>query len=307
MLRRLLIENNKVVLEFDTCNDAYKFVELLRVLGVGRIEKREVRIEYDERFYEYMLKDRRIDKKTARDYMNYLKKLSGKIINYDLYLSIANNKWKIKTVRLYLDFLYKTNRISWEEKERLKSLFKLKSSRSDDDEYEVDIEKLVVTIRSIKDNKELDAVILKLLYYSGARLSEVLKLLREWDNKRLVCNEVFCRYKMKWMRGRKRCDYIYFPRWLLQEIELYAHKVNLENNTVVKRIEGKYGVNTKDYRKLHYRICRDVIGDDSICDFYQSRMSKMTIGHKHYDDMRSRADKHYQILMRSLDELINKV
>lgn len=105
---RIIVENNRVVIEFTSADDLSKFINFLQSLGVtSNIEKREVRIEYDGRFWEYLIKDRQLSEKTARDYMNYLKKLSGKTVNYDLYLEICDNKWKVKLIRIYLDYLYK--------------------------------------------------------------------------------------------------------------------------------------------------------------------------------------------------------
>ncbi|RLG77626.1 MAG: hypothetical protein DRO12_01805, partial [Thermoprotei archaeon] len=143
---RIIVENNRVVIEFTSADDLSKFINFLQSLGVtNNIEKREVRIEYDGRFWEYLIKDRQLSEKTARDYMNYLKKLSGKTVNYDLYLEICDNKWKVKLIRIYLDYLYKVGRISWEEKERLKSIFKVKNSSNsgEDDEYEIDEHELI--------------------------------------------------------------------------------------------------------------------------------------------------------------------
>jgi len=43
--------------------------------------------------------------------MNYLRKFNGKVINYDPYLEVSSNKWLVKTIRLYLDYLYKIRRV----------------------------------------------------------------------------------------------------------------------------------------------------------------------------------------------------
>lgn len=46
---------------------------------------------------EYLLKDRRIDAKLARDCTNYLRKFGGKRLDYNSYLKIS------KTIRPYLE------------------------------------------------------------------------------------------------------------------------------------------------------------------------------------------------------------
>ncbi len=75
--------------------------------------------------------------------MNYLKKLDGRTTDYNLYLEIVNNKWKVKLVRIYLDYLFKTNKVSWEEKERLKSIFKVENNDSGEDEYKINPNELI--------------------------------------------------------------------------------------------------------------------------------------------------------------------
>ena len=63
----------------------HRFLVLLRVLElVETIERREAVIRYDEKFHEYLLKDRGLSEETARDYMNCLRELDGKTMNYDL-------------------------------------------------------------------------------------------------------------------------------------------------------------------------------------------------------------------------------
>ena len=45
-------------------------------------------------------------------------------------------------IRIYLDYLYKKGKISWEEKEKLKSIFRIKN-RDNRDEYEIDEIKVI--------------------------------------------------------------------------------------------------------------------------------------------------------------------
>jgi len=305
---RIIVENNRVVIEFTSADDLSKFINFLQSLGVtNNIEKREVRIEYDEWFWEYLIKDRQLSEKTARDYMNYLRKLSGKTVNYDLYLEICDNKWKVKLIRIYLDYLYKVGRISWEEKERLKSIFKVKNSSNsgEDDEYEIDEHELIDRMLMMHD-ESLYRLILELLLYSGARLSEIVKMLREWDEKKLECFNDFCRYRLKWFRGRKRCDYIYFPKQLLDRILRFAHRVGRYDN-LRKNIYDYYHIKEKDFRKLHYRVCLDTGIEEAVCDFYQSRISELSIGRKYYDALRSRADKKYPLLIKAIGKLIDRI
>ena len=303
---RVIIEGNRVTLEFEDAEKRDKFVDFLRSIGVsGDIVKREIRIEYDEKFWEYLVKDRGLDARTAKWYMNYLRKLAGKAINYDLYLEICDNRWMVKLVRIYLDYLEKTGRISWEEKERLKSIFRVKKSDSDEDEYKIDAENPITTMSSLREG--LYKLILELLLYSGVRLSEVVKMLCEWDEDRLECFNAFCMYKLKWRRGRKRCDYIFFPKRLLPKILRYAHRVGKYEN-LRKNIYDYYGIKPKDLRKLHYRLCCRIM-DKEVCEFYQSRIGKLDTSDKHYDELLTKATKNcpkfsYYILLNTIIEIL---
>ena len=306
MVFRVAVDGNRVVLEFSDVGKLAVFLELLRRLGVTGVEKRELRIDYNEKFYDYLLRDRNIDRRTVKDYMRYLKKLAGKVINYDLYLEISNNKWMVKLVRLYLDYLYKINRISLEELQRLKGIFKLKSTK-EVKWHEVNAEDLISKVLSIKEGS-LYRLILELLLYSGARLSEVVKMLKTWDGSRLACFEDrgFCRYGLFWHRGRKRCDWIYMPMFLVGKVEEMLSKKRAIGNydTIRKDIYENYKVKEKDFRKLFYRICREVT-DKEVCDFVQSRISSLTIGDLHYDNLLQRADAEYPKVVKKIGELVD--
>ncbi len=55
-------------------------------------------------------------------------------------------------------------------------------------------------------------------------------MIKELSEDRLECFDEFCRYRLRWKRGRKRCDYIYFPRYLLSKILKYIHKIGKYEN-----------------------------------------------------------------------------
>jgi len=302
---RITVEGNKVSVEFNSVEDVTKFISFLQSLGVTNVEKREVRVEYDEKFWDYLVKDRQLDTRTARDYMNYLKKLNGKTINYNLYLEIVGNKWKVKLVRIFLDYLFKTGKITWEEKEKLKSIFKVKKNNSNAglNEYKVDVDGLIE--RTITMRAGLYKLILELLLYSGLRLSEAVRLLREWSEERLECFGDICRYRMGWVRGRKRCDYVFFPKKLLPKILKHVHRIG-QYKTVRKDIYDEYGIKAKDFRKLHYRLCRNVL-EKEVCAFFQSRTANLDVSDRHYDELLSKSTERYPRLVEKIDELINRI
>jgi len=60
----------------------------------------------------YLVKDRELMEETTKSYVNYLKRLGGRRLDYNLYLEISNNKWIVKTVRLYIDYFVKVGKIN---------------------------------------------------------------------------------------------------------------------------------------------------------------------------------------------------
>ena len=302
---RILVENNRLVLEFGDQDKLLKFVELLKMLGVTQsIERKEIKIRYDEKFREYLEKDRDLAERTVRDYMNYLRKLNGKTINYDLYLEISGNKWMIKCIRLYLDYLYKRNEISWEELQKLKSIFKVKK-RSNISNHKINEEELVITLYDER-LKEPELLVFELLLYSGVRFSETIKLINEFDESKLECFEQHCRYGLFWTRGRKRCDWVFIPRDLIEKLRKYKGRYRGRKfHSLTRYFEKKYKVNVKLFRKMFYRVCRQV-SDKEVCDFIESRISKLSIGDLHYDDLLSRADRDYPQVIKRIKNLIEE-
>jgi len=130
-------------------------------------------------------------------------------------------------------------------------------------------------------------------------------MLREWSEDKLECFDVVCRYRLKWLRGRKRCDYIFFSRRLLDRIMKYVHRIG-KYETIRKDIYDYYKIKTKDFRKLHYRLCRQIL-DKEVCAFYQSRVASLDVSDRHYDELLSRATANYPRLVEKIDELINRI
>ncbi|MEM1913824.1 MAG: integrase, partial [Thermofilaceae archaeon] len=115
----------------------------------------------------------------------------------------------------------------------------------------------------------------------------------------------FCRYYLVWSRGKKRCEWIYFPATLTEYLKMWRGKIG-KYDTVRDTLYDYYGVKVKDFRKLFYRVCRDVGVEGAICDFYQSRISGLSIGDLHYDDIVTRADKQYTELAARLSKLLER-
>jgi len=297
---RLTVEGNRLVLEFDNVEALTKFVEFLRSLGISNIQKREIRIMLDKQFEEYLRKDRQLSERTVKDYLNYLKKLENEVMDYSLYLRIAHHKWMVKAVRLYIDYLFKAEKITAEEYQKLRSIFKVKQKRSVKP-IAIDEEELILVFfhENLRPHEKL---LFEILLFSGVRFSEAVKLVNEFDESKLECFENHCRYALFWSRGRKRCDWIYLPMLLVEELKKYRGLFVEKNlRTLYRNLKRKFGVDVKNYRKLFYRSCREV-AEKEVCDFYQSRISRLSVGDIHYDNLLSRADKDYPKIVERIKQ-----
>ncbi len=296
MIQQIVLRGNKLIITLSSPDVAHNLLQLFQMLGVRQVEKENIVIKYEDRFWRYLTIDRNIDEVTARSYCNYIKRLEGREISYDLYLEIANNKWAVKAIRIYLTYLYRTGRISREELSYWKEIFKVKN-KNEVINYVLGENTLIDAIKRLRRNS-VYRTILEVLCFSGARLSEVIKMMREFDIRKLVCfsDFGFCRYGLFWSRGRKRCDWIYFPISYIDRIQRLKGRIGTYQ-TIRDNIYDECGVRSKYYRKLFYQVCKDLGINNEICDFYQGRISKIRLGDARYDRLMSRADKEYSKIM----------
>jgi len=211
----------------------------------------------------------------------------------------------VKSIRVYLDFLYRTGRISREELQYWKDIFKIKKKTNNHIHNNINPTQLIEWIKQFKRSKTYKTI-LELLYYSGARLSEIIKMIKEFNENNLVYFEDkgFCRYGLFWHRGRKRCDWIYIPKEYIPSIRKLKKRIGKYDN-IRDNLYDRYKIKPKLYRKLHYQICRESGIDKEICDFFQSRISNLSIGDIHYDNLLKRADNTYEKILQNLRSLLS--
>jgi intergrase/recombinase len=139
--------------------------------------------------------------------------------------------------------------------------------------------------------------LLQILFYGGIRITEANYLMLNINTIQSEDCGDFIRYSVKWFRGPKRCDYVYLPKFIkIPKIDnpLDLHHIQRNNN----------GNNPKLLRKFFYRIAKQTALDNRfdplIADFYQSRVSKFSIGEKHYGEIKSEADRLYPKIIKRL-------
>jgi intergrase/recombinase len=136
------------------------------------------------------------------------------------------------------------------------------------------------------------------LYYSGIRITEACYL---GDNS-VPFEDLggFRRYAVGWARGNKRCDYAYLP--------VFVKPAPCEPDW--NHFYATLPMLPKMLRKFFYRVAKRTAlenrADPLIADFYQSRVSRFTVGERHYGELRSEADNLYPKVMASLNSIAGR-
>jgi len=87
MIRGVAIQGSEAVLRIISPDDALSFISFLHALDVKNVEKKGTVIRLEQRFWDYLIKDRGLDERTERCYASYLKRLERREVSYDLYLA----------------------------------------------------------------------------------------------------------------------------------------------------------------------------------------------------------------------------
>ncbi len=220
-------------------------------------------------------------------------------------LEIVNKDNWLKASRKFIHFLYEIGELSKDEKERWLTLLRRPQPKNFSKRVEIDWVETVKTLREIlsKEPRE-NQILLLILYYSGVRVEEAVKLFNEYDPSNWYqVTSSYGRYWLGWIRGRKRCDWIYLPSTVKNMLEETRKHVNY--NTFRSRFIHLYGFALSKMRKLLYQVCRQLM-DKDICNFYESRIGELSVSELSYDNLLRRADRNYPLLLNTLQQaLIN--
>jgi intergrase/recombinase len=132
---------------------------------------------------------------------------------------VVLNNQSVKAYRLFAKFLASRGVISEDFAETV--LKEIKTVRTNADLYVPTLEEIKRTLAVAKDYSEDVYLIYRLALESGARLSEVLRVLKEPE--RDVCDNGICYYPLAWTRGYKGVYYVFHVTPLRRvEITRYA-------------------------------------------------------------------------------------
>nr|WP_237243977.1 integrase [Saccharolobus solfataricus] len=144
-------------------------------------------------FYEFLINERKISEKTAKEYISALTKP---------YRDTRNSQ---KAYRLFAKFLASRGIISEEFAEKILKVVKIKKTNAD--LYIPTIDGIRKTLQLAKEYSENVYAVYRLALESGTRLSEILKVLREPEKD--ICDGAICYYPLSWSRGYKGSFYLF--------------------------------------------------------------------------------------------------
>jgi len=249
------------------------------------------------REFEKWLRRKGISEITMREYLRYVSRF--KVLTPRLILSKKLSKNCIKALRNYVHFNYEIGLLSEEQHDRFLKLLKLPRQSKLPKIEEVSEEEVRKTFKKLE--REDIRLVYEVLLFSGCRLSEALKLLSSFESKRFKkINSEYGRYMLMSERGSKRALWLYLPNSLADGIT----KIELSRHTITTYARKRKILVPKLIRKFFYQKAYEIIKDRELVDFYQGRVSRLSIGSRHYDSLLARADREYEKILTFLDKLL---
>ncbi len=154
------------------------------------------------------------------------------------------NEMQSIALRSYLNYLLSKSLVSEEELTIYKKKLPIKQSRAD--HYIPTNEEVINAYKKLDKRYQ---TIFKILAFSGSRITELVKLITEYDPSKLIVNEKFAKYQLYYTRGYKNSFYIYMPKEMIAEL----HKYYIHVDTITHQI-SKAGLNLKYLRKWFYNF-----------------------------------------------------
>jgi len=159
-------------------------------------------------FYDYLVNEHRITEETAKAYVSLISKPFRETRNAQ------------KAFRLFAKFLASRGVISEDFAEKILEVIKVKQTNADI--YIPTLEEVKRTLSEAKDYSENVYLVYRLALESGARLSEILRVLKEPEKD--VCDGSICYYPLAWQRGYKGVFYV-FHLTPLQKIDITRYAI----------------------------------------------------------------------------------
>ncbi len=177
---------------------------------------------------------------------------------------------------------------------RFKKKLPLRQSRADN--YIPSNDEVIPAYEQLKDKRF--QTIFKLFAFSGAGITELVKIVKEYEPSKLIVNDKFAKYQLQYNRGHKSSFYIYMPKQLIPDL----HKFYIHVDTIKHQI-SKFGLNPKYLRKWFYNFLIYNNVPEGLADFIEWRASA-TVGSMHYLSKAKQADYWFEQVVDKLSQSI---
>jgi intergrase/recombinase len=235
-----------------------------------------------------------------KDIIRYLKPIESKEIRDTSELrevvSKSSSSMVLTVMRAYINFLLDNEIIS--EDTAIYFRKALPSRLSKPDGYVPTDETIKETYKKIKN--ERDRQLFQVLAFSGIRITELIKMLKEFDESRLINEKGFSKYPLNYNRGNKRSQHVYLPGDLARKL----HRFYINKDTVSRKLR-KYGIAPKYLRKWFYNFLILNNVPESVADFIEGR-SPESVGSLHYLAKVKQADYWYSLSLTNLTKVVTQ-
>ena len=232
------------------------------------------------------------------DIIRYLKPIEHIEINSNSEMrdivSKSSSTMVLTVMRAYINFLLESDFM--DEDTAIYFRKALPSRKTNPDGY-------VPTDSDIKEaydkiKKERDRILFQVLAFSGVRVTELVKMLREYDPSKLISENGISKYPLNYNRGNKRSQYVYMSSKLAEKLHrFYVHK-----DTVSYEIR-RYGIAPKYLRKWFYNFLILNNVPESVADFIEGRAPE-SVGSMHYLAKVKQADYWYGLILKTLGAIL---
>ena len=289
-----------------------------------------IELKWTSEFEDYLRKEKKIqDEDTIKYYRNLFKKhLEGRELNEKLVRGLRNAPpWLRVVFRHYVRYLFFYRRIDEDTFAWLLVFVPGRSYPKETYISEYSLEDILRTFEKLYDHNEKLYWFYRLILESGARPEHAAEMLENWNpsevirikelrgrsEPRLVCFDGFCRYYLGIKRRNKQAGWIYMSR------ETYEYFSTIAPIRITKDMGKKYRrkhglLKPSDMRKISEQWMKSVFskypelleGDtaETIMAFIQFRTGELKVSHRHYDNLRRKADKLYPIYLKYLRETL---